>query len=93
MAGELSLAGEIRPVRQMAKRARTAQALGFLQVFGPREGARTRGGFKGSACKKKVPQKIFSKERRTLRIGAPWTLSKQLSARSWASWARKGRNP
>ena len=38
MAGELSLAGEIRPVRQMAKRARTAQALGFSQVFGPGEG-------------------------------------------------------
>lgn len=37
LAGELSLAGEIRPVRQMAKRARAAKALGFSAVLGPAE--------------------------------------------------------
>jgi len=37
MAGELSLAGEIRPVRQMAKRSRAAQALGFSRILGPKE--------------------------------------------------------
>jgi len=35
LAGELSLAGEIRPVRQMARRARAAKALGLAAVFGP----------------------------------------------------------
>lgn len=38
LAGELSLAGEIRPVRQMQKRARSARALGFTHVLGPSEG-------------------------------------------------------
>ncbi|PKL06384.1 MAG: DNA repair protein RadA [Spirochaetae bacterium HGW-Spirochaetae-9] len=37
LAGELSLAGEVRPVRQMAKRARAAKALGFSAVLGPAE--------------------------------------------------------
>lgn len=37
LAGELSLAGEVRPVRQMAKRARAAKALGFTAVLGPLE--------------------------------------------------------
>ncbi|MEN6364503.1 MAG: hypothetical protein ABFC81_05465, partial [Rectinema sp.] len=35
LAGELSLAGEVRPVRQMRRRARSAEALGFTRVFGP----------------------------------------------------------
>jgi DNA repair protein RadA/Sms len=35
LAGELSLAGEVRPVRQMGKRARAAKALGFARVLGP----------------------------------------------------------
>ncbi len=35
LAGELSLAGEVRPVRQMGKRARAARALGFSAVIGP----------------------------------------------------------
>jgi len=35
LAGELSLAGEVRPVRQMGKRARAARALGFSTVLGP----------------------------------------------------------
>ena len=41
LAGELSLAGELRPVRQMAKRARAAKALGFSSVLGPAEGSAT----------------------------------------------------
>ncbi|HCO48022.1 MAG TPA: DNA repair protein RadA [Spirochaetaceae bacterium] len=40
LAGELSLAGEVRPVRQMAKRARAAKALGFSAVLGPAEARR-----------------------------------------------------
>lgn len=35
LAGELSLAGEVRPVRQMRRRARAAAALGFGMVLGP----------------------------------------------------------
>lgn len=38
LAGELSLAGEVRPVRQMRRRARAALALGFGSVLGPAEG-------------------------------------------------------
>ncbi len=34
-AGELSLAGEIRPVPQMARRARTATEVGFTRTVGP----------------------------------------------------------
>ena len=37
LAGELSLAGEVRPIRQMGKRARAAKALGFSSVLGPIE--------------------------------------------------------
>lgn len=35
LAGELSLAGEVRPVRQMRRRARAARALGLDFVLGP----------------------------------------------------------
>lgn len=38
VAGELSLAGEVRPVRQMRRRAKAAAALGFDTVIGPDEG-------------------------------------------------------
>jgi DNA repair protein RadA/Sms len=37
LAGELSLAGEVRPVRRMAGRARAAKAMGFERVVGPKE--------------------------------------------------------
>jgi DNA repair protein RadA/Sms len=37
LAGELSLAGEVRPIRQMGKRARAAKSLGFSAVIGPAE--------------------------------------------------------
>ena len=37
LAGELSLAGEIRPVRHMRRRAKAAQSLGFDRVIGPAE--------------------------------------------------------
>ncbi len=33
--GELSLAGELRPVRQMRRRAKAAAALGFSRIIGP----------------------------------------------------------
>jgi len=35
VAGEVSLAGEVRPVPQMARRARTAGEVGFEHCFGP----------------------------------------------------------
>ncbi|MFW5738182.1 MAG: DNA repair protein RadA [Spirochaetota bacterium] len=35
IAGEVSLAGEIRPVPQMARRARTADEVGFDRCYGP----------------------------------------------------------
>lgn len=35
MAGELSLAGEVRPVRAMERRARAARQMGFASVVGP----------------------------------------------------------
>jgi DNA repair protein RadA/Sms len=41
LAGELSLAGEVRPVRQMRRRARAAAALGFGMVIGPVADAET----------------------------------------------------
>jgi DNA repair protein RadA/Sms len=37
LAGELSLAGEVRPIRQMRRRSRAAAALGFGTVIGPAE--------------------------------------------------------
>ena len=36
VAGELSLAGEVRPVRRLASRAKTAQNLGFANFLGPK---------------------------------------------------------
>ncbi len=35
VAGEVSLAGEVRPVPQMARRARTGKEIGFKQCVGP----------------------------------------------------------
>jgi len=37
LAGEVSLAGEVRPVRRMAGRARAAKAMGLGRVIGPPE--------------------------------------------------------
>ncbi|GHV58620.1 DNA repair protein RadA [Spirochaetia bacterium] len=39
IAGELSLTGEIRPVRRLAGRIKTAKGLGFERFIGPEEGA------------------------------------------------------
>ena len=39
LAGELSLAGELRPVRQMRRRAKASAALGFTLLLGPKESA------------------------------------------------------
>ncbi|GAB1481914.1 DNA repair protein RadA [Treponema sp.] len=36
IAGELSLAGEVRPIRRLSSRIRTSQGLGFEQFIGPR---------------------------------------------------------
>ena len=36
LAGELSLAGEIRPVRSMERRAKAASQLGFSRIVGPK---------------------------------------------------------
>ena len=35
IAGELSLAGEVRPIRRLSGRVRTARNLGFTEFFGP----------------------------------------------------------
>ncbi len=37
LAGEVSLAGEVRPVRRMSGRARSARAMGLARVVGPPE--------------------------------------------------------
>ncbi len=37
MAGEISLAGEVRPIRRMQSRAKAANAMGFTSVIGPAE--------------------------------------------------------
>ena len=39
LSGELSLAGEVRPVRRMVGRARAAKAMGLARVIGPAEGS------------------------------------------------------
>jgi len=39
LAGELSLAGEVRPVRRMVGRARAAKAMGLARIIGPAEGS------------------------------------------------------
>ncbi|MFH2112911.1 MAG: magnesium chelatase domain-containing protein, partial [Spirochaetota bacterium] len=39
LAGELSLAGEVRPVARMRGRARAARALGFTRIYGPADAA------------------------------------------------------
>jgi len=36
LAGELSLAGEIRPVRSMDRRTKAAHQLGFVRIIGPK---------------------------------------------------------
>jgi DNA repair protein RadA/Sms len=41
IAGELSLTGEIRPVRRLAGRIKTAKSLGFDRFIGPEEGGET----------------------------------------------------
>ena len=35
LAGEISLAGEIRPVNRLKQRIKTAQSLGFNSIFAP----------------------------------------------------------
>jgi DNA repair protein RadA/Sms len=58
VAGEISLAGEVRPVRQMRRRAKAAAALGFGRIVGPAAEAEASGApgsgraaAKGSAAK------------------------------------------
>jgi DNA repair protein RadA/Sms len=47
IAGELSLAGEVRPVRRLSGRVKAARGLGFEQFLGPPEGPDREA---GSAC-------------------------------------------
>jgi DNA repair protein RadA/Sms len=58
MAGELSLAGEVRPVRRLAGRIKTARSLGFENFLGPadtkaenEEGLRAAGGPGGTVTR------------------------------------------
>ncbi|HET7839682.1 MAG TPA: DNA repair protein RadA [Rectinemataceae bacterium] len=48
LAGELSLAGEVRPVRQMRRRAKAALALGFSRLVGPLGETEARRGERGA---------------------------------------------
>ncbi len=48
VAGEVSLAGEVRPVPQMARRARTGKEMGMSRCIGP---AKTRDGENDTAVK------------------------------------------
>ncbi|MEE8441083.1 MAG: hypothetical protein V3S41_05120 [Spirochaetia bacterium] len=48
VAGEISLAGEVRPVPQMARRARTGKEMGMSRCIGP---AKTRDGETGAGGK------------------------------------------
>ena len=41
LAGEISLAGEIRPVNRLKQRIKTAQSLGFNRIFAPEKSADT----------------------------------------------------
>ena len=41
IAGELSLAGEVRPIRRLPARVRTARNLGFTEFLGPASSAGT----------------------------------------------------
>jgi DNA repair protein RadA/Sms len=52
LAGELTLAGELRPVRQMRRRAKAAASLGFKKLIGPLEPAveRSAGGGKADGA-------------------------------------------
>jgi DNA repair protein RadA/Sms len=49
IAGELSLAGEVRPVRRLAGRIKAAQSLGFGSFLGPEKGVEQEAGDKGAA--------------------------------------------
>jgi DNA repair protein RadA/Sms len=50
LVGELSLAGEIRPVRQMRRRSKACAALGFARVIGPAEISGEAGASRGKAA-------------------------------------------
>jgi DNA repair protein RadA/Sms len=47
IAGELSLAGEVRPIRRLSSRIKTAQGLGFERFIGPRSDSLERSGNEG----------------------------------------------
>ena len=68
IAGELSLAGEVRPLRRLASRVRTARNLGFTQFLAPIPLAEESGGgealpsegFSGAANVKAAVKALFS---------------------------------
>ena len=47
VAGELSLAGEVRPIRRLSARIKTAKGLGFDGFIGPRSDSMDRAGIEG----------------------------------------------
>jgi DNA repair protein RadA/Sms len=66
--GELSLAGELRPVRQMRRRAKAATALGFSRVIGPPVEVQADGGsppgpasWEGASTIKSALKTVFSR--------------------------------
>jgi DNA repair protein RadA/Sms len=75
LAGELSLAGELRPVRQMGRRARAARSLGLSVILGPAEGAY------GEAEEKKAGA---AREKDTV-----WTKAASLKAAILELWRQK----
>jgi DNA repair protein RadA/Sms len=65
LCGEVSLAGEIRPLKQLDKRIKTAHELGFSSVFGPaaKETSRARTvDYQGCSNLQQAASLIFSKE-------------------------------
>jgi DNA repair protein RadA/Sms len=58
IAGELSLAGEVRPIRRLAGRVKTARNLGFTVFIGPAEEGIE--GFSPFSSIKKAIKSIFS---------------------------------
>jgi DNA repair protein RadA/Sms len=89
LAGELSLAGEVRPVRQMGRREKAARNLGFVRVLGPesdglqdaqRTGATRRQGGKGTAA---FATSSSSREE------AGWVAVSTLKAAIFALWSER----
>ena len=59
IAGELSLTGEVRPVRRLASRVKTARNLGFADFVGPAPEAAEKTGSREAGTIKSAIQLIW----------------------------------